>query len=225
MVSFDQLLTSQSWKGILSTLWAEPWRSGLEQFLQEEYDKGETIYPPTEEIFSAFNLLEPNDARVILIGQDPYHGKNQGHGVAFSVKEGHKVPPSLRNMLKEIEISTGKPAKAKENLEGWVDQGVFLLNTVLTVREGKPNSHKKKGWETFTDGVIKELSNQDRKKIFLLWGNPAQAKAKLIDESKHIVLTAPHPSPLSASRGFFGCDHFVEVNRLLTEWGEDVIEW
>ena len=196
----------------------------LRQFLKEEYEN-ETIYPPMEDIWNAFRLTPYDEVKVVILGQDPYHGAGQAHGLSFSVREGVKVPPSVRNMKKELETDLGIPYEPTGNLEGWARQGVLLLNTVLTVREGKPHSHKNKGWEQLTDTVIRALNDAPRPIVFLLWGNPARAKKSLIDTSRHAIIESTHPSPFSARNGFFGSRPYSRTNEWLTEWGEEPIDW
>lgn len=201
----------------------------LFKFLEEEYKK-EKIYPPQNLIFNLFENITYEEIKVVILGQDPYHGFGQGNGIAFSVNKGVKLPPSLKNIFKELE----KEYSYQENkfiipkngdLTKWVKQGVFLLNTTLTVREGNPNSHSKKGWEIFTDEVLKKLNEKEEPIVFLLWGNFAREKKKYITNSRHLVLEAAHPSPLSANRGFFGCNHFIEVNNFLQKKGLKKIDW
>lgn len=183
------------------------------------------IYPAKNKIFSSFKLTDYKDVRVVILGQDPYHGEGQAHGLCFSVMPGVQTPPSLVNIFKEIKNDVGGFIPDNGYLVPWARQGVMLLNTVLTVREGMPNSHRSLGWEVFTDAVIKKLNESDRKIVFLLWGNNAKQKADLIDSSKHIILEAAHPSPLSASHGFFGCKHFSKTNEFLVGMGEKPIKW
>jgi len=196
----------------------------LHHFIENEY-KTKTIFPEYENIFRAFNLLTPSEVKVVIIGQDPYHGLNQANGLAFSVCDRCKVPPSLKNIFKELidDIECVYPANG--NLTSWAEQGVLLINSVLTVIQGEANSHKGKGWEVFTDGVIKKLSESQENVVFILWGSPSQKKAVLIDERKHLVLKAPHPSPLSSYRGFFGSKPFSQVNEYLVRHGKKTIDW
>ena len=196
-----------AWKKVLwSTFQSEEFRK-LKQFLQSEYRK-HTIYPPAKDILNAFNFTPFHQVKVVIIGQDPYHGPDQAHGLCFSVNEGIKFPPSLKNILKECTSDIGIDFPSHGNLGAWARQGVLLLNATLTVRKGEAGSHQKKGWEHFTDEVIKAVNAHHRGIVFLLWGNFAHQKTKLIDEDKHHVLKTVHPSPLSAHRGFFGCRHF-----------------
>jgi len=196
----------------------------LKQFLLEE-KKQYAIYPPGNQIFTAFNLTPFDQVKVVIIGQDPYHGKGQAHGLCFSVGRGIKKPPSLVNILKEIHDDLGFEIPEHGNLESWATQGVLLLNATLTVRAGQAGSHQNKGWELFTDAVIKKLSEDKENLIFLLWGNFAIAKKSLIDTGKHHILTAPHPSPFSVYRGFFGCKHFSGANEILKNCGNKPINW
>lgn len=197
---------------------------GLKQFLLSEKQKF-NIYPPGPLIFSAFNLTPFDKVRVVIIGQDPYHGIGQAHGLCFSVPEGIKQPPSLVNIFKEIESDLGIKAPEHGNLEKWARQGVLLINATLTVRANQAGSHQKKGWETFTDAVIQRLSSSKSNIIFLLWGNYAQAKQGLVDLTRHYVLKAAHPSPLSAYNGFYGCKHFSQTNEILRQLGQPEIDW
>lgn len=213
-----------SWKDVLSEEQEKPYFKKLQLFLDEEY-ASQTIFPKRTEIDSAFKMTAYDNVRVVILGQDPYHGEGQAHGMSFSVKPGVRIPPSLRNMLKELEDDLGCPLPTSGYLEKWAKQGVLLLNTVLTVRAGEANSHKGMGWETFTDTVIQKLSNRDKPIIFVLWGKPAQSKITLIDTEKHTILQAPHPSPLSAHRGFLGNKPYSKINASLAAWGEEPIDF
>ncbi len=215
----------ESWKEALLEEFGQPYFAKLKAFLIEEKKKGLTIYPPGKEIFNAFNYTPFKDVKVVIIGQDPYHGIGQAHGLSFSVKKGVNPPPSLKNIFKEIQNDLGIAPPNHGELTAWAKQGVLLLNATLTVRAKQPGSHQKKGWENFTDSVIKTLSDKKEKLVFLLWGKFAQAKAQLIDTQKHTVLTAAHPSPYSASNGFFGCKHFSKTNAVLTQHGLLPIDW
>lgn len=187
---------------------------------------GTVIYPPDSEIFSTFKLTSLEDLKVVILGQDPYHGPNQAHGLAFSVRPGVRVPPSLLNMYKELALEYPDFTPPQHgDLRSWAKQGVLLLNTVLTVEANQPNSHRHLGWEQFTDQVIRQISLHCQQVVFLLWGSHAQKKAKLIDASQHHILAAPHPSPLSAHRGFLGCGHFLQTNSLLVASGRKPINW
>ena len=196
----------------------------LQEYLNKEYSSY-NVYPKAENVFNALNLIKFNDVKLVIIGQDPYHQPGQAHGLCFSVLEGTKFPPSLVNIYKEIEAETGRKSITNGNLTAWAKQGVLLLNSVLTVREGLPNSHKNKGWENITQKVITLLNEREKPVIFLLWGANAQAIGKEIDRSKHFVLSCAHPSPLSAFNGFFGCGHFIRANEILKSLGEKEIQW
>jgi uracil-DNA glycosylase len=212
-------LPDNDWRQLLQIYTENDTFHSLEKFLIEEYSS-HLIYPPASEIFHGFKLTSFSDTRVLILGQDPYHGPNQAHGLAFSVKSPCPPPPSLKNIFKELSFKSNEG-----DLSSWAKQGVFLLNTVLTVREAQPNSHKQQGWEKFTDHIIHLLSEKKEKMIFVLWGAPAQKKKTLIDSKKHLILEAPHPSPLSAYRGFFGCDHFAKINLSLSQSGQKPIDW
>jgi len=214
----------ESWREVLQDEFNAPYFEALTAFLREE-KKNHVVYPPGSLIFNAFNQTPFNRVKVVILGQDPYHGPGQAHGLCFSVPEGIPLPPSLQNIFKEIEADLGTPVTRRSNLEHWAKQGVLLLNAILTVRANEPTSHQNKGWETFTDAVIRNLSDRRKNLIFLLWGNYAQSKEKLIDSSRHYILKAAHPSPLSAFRGFFGCRHFSKVNEILKAQGLNGIDW
>ena len=214
-----------SWKEKLSQEFEKPYFDALIRFVKQEYAQ-HTCYPKGSDIFSAFDHCPFGDVKVVIIGQDPYHGPNQANGLCFSVKDGIPHPPSLVNIFKEIESDLGKPYPNSGNLERWADQGVLLLNAVLTVRAHQAGSHRGKGWETFTDAVIRKLSDEREGIVFLLWGGFAKKKAALIDGSKHHVLTSGHPSPLSANKGYwFGNKHFSQTNILLTSLDKTPIDW
>ncbi|MBM4761597.1 uracil-DNA glycosylase [Bacillus sp. B15-48] len=212
------------WKERLKEEFTKSYYIKLENFLKEEY-RTKTIYPEKEAIFNALNFTDYHDVKVVLLGQDPYHGPHQAHGLSFSVKQGVKIPPSLRNIFKELHEDLGCEIPTHGYLKKWADQGVLLLNTVLTVREGAAHSHKGQGWEEFTDRIISLLNEREKPVIFLLWGKPAQVKLKQINQEKHIVLTSAHPSPLSANRGFFGSKPFSQINAILRGNGEKEIDW
>ncbi len=215
----------ESWKQLLLQEFESDYFANLKDFLIEDKKKY-IIYPPGKQIFSAFNLTPFHKVKVVILGQDPYHGEGQAHGLCFSVQNGVKPPPSLLNIYKEIEEDLGiKMNSSKGNLEHWAKQGLLLLNATLTVRANMAGSHQNKGWENFTDYVIKALSEQQKGLVFILWGNFAQAKATLIDTSKHFILKSVHPSPLSVYRGFFGCRHFSKTNEILKSIGKDEIDW
>lgn len=212
------------WKDVLAEEWEKPYFKQLQLFLDEEYTS-QTIYPARSEIGSAFKMTAYENVKVVILGQDPYHGEGQAHGMSFSVKPGVRIPPSLKNMLKELEGDLGCPLPADGYLESWAKQGVLLLNTVLTVRAGAANSHKGMGWEIFTDTVIQKLSERTKPIIFVLWGKPAQSKKRLVDTDKHVILQAPHPSPLSAHRGFLGSKPYFQINAQLAAWDEQPIDF
>lgn len=214
-----------SWKEHLSEEFEKPYFQQLIDFVKQEYSSN-TCYPPGRKIFSAFDHAPFNDVKVVIIGQDPYHGPRQANGLAFSVSEQVAIPPSLDNIFKEVSANTGRPIPRSGNLERWAEQGVLLLNAVLTVRAGQAGSHQKKGWEQFTDEVIVTLSRKRKNLVFMLWGGFAKSKEKLIDSSKHLVLKSGHPSPLSANRGYwFGNAHFTKANDYLTRQGREPVEW
>ena len=213
-----------SWLALLEDEFAKPYMQALRAFLVEE-KRRYSVYPPGKAIFRAFALTPFPRVRVVILGQDPYHGPGQAHGLCFSVPAGVPPPPSLRNIFIELNRDLGVPIPRTGDLTPWARQGVFLLNTVLTVRAGKAHSHAGKGWETFTDRVIAELNARRSGLVFLLWGRPAGEKAGKIDRTRHLVLTAPHPSPYSADRGFFGCAHFSRTNAYLEAQGQPPIDW
>ena len=217
-------IIENSWQEALRSEFNAEYFQQLQNFLTED-KKHHEIYPPESKIFSAFNFTPFDKVKVVIIGQDPYHGEGQAHGLCFSVPDGIKTPPSLRNIFKEIHSDLGIAPAKNGNLEKWAQQGILLLNATLTVRAGQAGSHQKKGWGSFTDAIIRNLSNQRSGLVFLLWGSFAQKKAELIDSGKHHILTAPHPSPLSAHRGFFGCKHFSQTNAILKKQGVKEIDW
>lgn len=213
-----------SWKEVLKDEFTKEYFVELKRFLIEE-KQNYTIYPKGSDMFNAFSYTPFDDVKVVIIGQDPYHGANQAHGLAFSVLDGVAFPPSLRNIFQELNSDIGCPTPKSGNLSSWAKQGVFLINTVLSVREGQAHSHAKHGWEIFTDSVIKKISDKKQNVVFILWGSPAIAKSKLIDSSKHHIITSPHPSPLSSYRGFFGSKPFSKTNEFLASRGIAKIEW
>jgi len=213
-----------SWKSHLSGEFEKLYFKQLIEFVKVEY-LTQTIYPPGKEIFRAFDSCELEQVKVVILGQDPYHGAGQANGLCFSVRAGVRMPPSLVNIFKEIHADLGKPMPTSGDLGRWAEQGVLLLNATLTVRASSPGSHQNKGWETFTDEVIKTISDKRENLVFLLWGAYAQKKGEIIDRNKHLVLMSPHPSPFSADRGFFGCKHFSKANVYLKSKGLKEIDW
>ncbi len=216
---------TNSWGHALEEQFAAPYMKKLSMFLKERTKAGAVIYPPMSEMFSALNAAPLEDVKVVILGQDPYHGPGQAHGLSFSVKPGIAIPPSLRNIYKELEGDLGINPPAHGNLTAWADQGVLLLNTLLTVEQGTPMSHKNNGWETFTDAVVETVNRSENPTVFILWGAHAQKKGKSINRDKHLVIESVHPSPLSASRGFFGTKPFSRANAFLVENGRDPIDW
>ncbi len=215
----------KGWAKHLKEEFDKPYMVELRKFLEQEREKGKTIYPPRDDIFNAFNYTPFDQVKVVIIGQDPYHGPNQAHGLAFSVRHGVRVPPSLQNIYKEIHREFKTPIPKDGYLVPWAKQGVLLLNAVLTVEANKAASHQKKGWETFTDKVVDVLNQNKIGLVFVLWGSFAQKKGAGIDLNKHKVLKSTHPSPLSAHRGFLGCSHFSEINKYLIDKGLNQIDW
>lgn len=214
-----------SWKTALEKEFEAPYFSALSQKVREEYLSTGRVYPPPKYVFHAFELCPFDAVRVVILGQDPYHGAGQAHGLCFSVQDGVRIPPSLQNIYKEIHDDIGTPLPHSGNLERWARQGALLLNATLTVVAGKPGSHQGIGWEAFTDAVVKKLSDEKEHLVFLLWGKYAQDKGAHIDTAKHLVLNAPHPSPFSAHSGFFGCKHFSKTNEYLKAHGTTPIVW
>lgn len=219
----ESIKIDSSWLGAMQGEFDKPYFKQIMQFLIQEKQSAR-VFPPDDLIFAAFNYTPFDELKVVIIGQDPYHGEGQANGLCFSVADGIRKPPSLVNVFKEIKDDLGIPVPESGNLERWAKQGILLLNATLTVRAAQAGSHQKKGWEEFTDAVIKTISDKKTGVIFLLWGNFAKAKEALIDTSKHIVLTAPHPSPL-ARGGFFGCKHFSKTNEILEKQGKTPINW
>lgn len=217
-------LIENDWDEVLNAEFEKPYYSKLREFLKKEYAE-ETIYPQIDDLWTAFKLTQFNEVKVVILGQDPYHGPGQAHGLSFSVKPGVKIPPSLRNMFKELVSDIGCPPPESGTLTGWAKQGVLMMNTVLTVRQGQAHSHRKQGWEMFTDEVIRHLSKREEPIVFVLWGRSAQEKKKLIDTSRHAIIESVHPSPLSASRGFLGSHPYSKTNQLLESWNETPIDW
>lgn len=215
----------QTWATALADIKQSDDFRRVNHFVSTERQSGKSIYPPAEQVFNAFKHTEFAEVKVVILGQDPYHGAGQANGLAFSVNPEIKIPPSLLNIYKEIAADIGAEPPKDGDLTHWATQGVLLLNTVLTVEANQANSHRGQGWENFTDAVIQSLSHAEQHIVFLLWGKPAQQKSSLIDSSRHTILTAPHPSPLSAYRGFFGCKHFSRANKALIAHGQKPIIW
>lgn len=216
---------TNDWLDEIQDEFSKPYYKELYNFVKTEYES-QRIFPPAEDIFNAFHFTPLSKVKVLLLGQDPYHNERQAHGLSFSVLPEQKdIPPSLQNIYKELQEDCGCYIPNNGYLKKWADQGVLLLNTVLTVRAHQANSHQHKGWEKFTDAIIQAVNKQDRPIVYMLWGKPAQSKIKMLDNPKHLILKAPHPSPLSAFRGFFGCKHFSQANAFLEEHGIEPIDW
>lgn len=219
----------KSWSEALGDYLRSDKMKQVMEFVQQQYMDGKIVYPEQSNIFAAFKATSFNDIKVVILGQDPYHGPNQAMGLSFSVPRTTKNPPSLRNIFKELAAELGELSQAEAKYGGdltcWAKQGVLLLNAVLSVESGQPGSHSKKGWEDFTDNVIQTISDQKEQVVFLLWGNYAKNKATLIDSTKHLILTAPHPSPFSAYGGFFGCNHFIQTNQYLKKHQKQQVVW
>lgn len=213
-----------SWKTAIAEEFSKPYFTALTEFLKKEYAR-ETVYPPEKHIFRALNTTPLDEVKVVILGQDPYHGPGQANGLAFSVAPGIALPPSLKNIYKEIQSNLNVPFSASGDLEPWARQGVLLLNSTLTVRSHQAGSHQNKGWETFTDAIIRSINEQRKNVVFMLWGSYARKKAAFVDREKHFVLESPHPSPLSAHRGFLGNGHFGRANSYLAQKGEAKIRW
>lgn len=213
-----------SWAAALESEFAKPYMQALQKFLAKEIQE-HSVYPPQEDTYNAFNYCPLNKIKVVILGQDPYHGPGQAHGLCFSVRKGVPKPPSLVNIFKELHADLGIEIPEHGDLSSWAKQGIFLLNTSLSVRDGEPGSHAGQGWETFTDAVIQIINDQCEHVVFMLWGAPARKKASMIDNTRHLVLEAPHPSPLSSYRGFFGSKHFSQANEYLIEKGLEPISW
>ena len=221
-----QVQIHNSWKNLLKEEFKQPYFAKIKEQLLTDFQVGETIYPRGKEIFTAFNLTPVEEVKVVILGQDPYHGPNQAHGLSFSVQKGVKIPPSLQNIYKELQQDIGFKIPSHGNLSSWASQGVLLLNAILTVKKGQPASHRKIGWEQFTNAVIEKLSNQQKQLVFLLWGNFAKSKLPLINSNNgHLILTAAHPSPFSAHNGFFGTKHFSKTNDFLKKHNKKSINW
>ncbi len=215
----------RSWNKFLQKEFEKDYMRKLDSFLDKEQKKGKVIFPDTKNYFTALNLTPYSKVKVVILGQDPYHGEKQAHGLSFSVNEGIKVPPSLKNIFKEIKEDLNIDFDDCGDLRPWAKEGVLLLNSVLTVEASKAGSHRKKGWEQFTDTVIQSISDNKDSVVFVLWGSYAHSKEALIDSSKHLILKSVHPSPLSAYRGFFGCKHFSTINEYLLDNGKSAINW
>lgn len=225
MTGAPQVKIQAEWATALAGEFQQPYFQALVQFLKQEKQAGQTIYPPGSQIFAAFDATPPQAVRVVILGQDPYHGPGQAHGLCFSVAHGVPVPPSLQNIHKELEADLGIARPAHGHLMGWARQGVLLLNATLTVRAHQAGSHQNHGWEPFTDAAIRWLAQQRAGLVFMLWGRYAQQKGRVIDPERHLVLRAAHPSPLSAHNGFLGCRHFSQANAYLTAQGLPPIDW
>ena len=213
------------WLSLLREEFASDYMQDLGDFLRSEKAAGKEIYPPGAEFFAALQAIPPKEVKVVILGQDPYHGPGQAHGLSFSVRGGQPIPPSLQNIFKELADDLGCSKPASGDLTKWAEQGVLLLNSLLSVERAQPNSHQGKGWERFTDAVVALINEQPQPTVFLLWGAQAQRKGAAIDQTRHCVLTAPHPSPLSAHKGFLGCRHFSRANYFLTECQREPIDW
>ena len=220
----NDIKIDSSWKSRLHPEFESPYFGTLIDFVKKEYQQ-QTVYPPGKQIFHAFDACTFDHSKVVIIGQDPYHGPGQANGLCFSVNDGVRMPPSLVNIFKEIKVDLGKPIPASGNLDRWANQGVLLLNATLTVRASSPGSHQNKGWELFTDAVIRKISDEKENVVFLLWGAYAQKKGEIIDRTRHCVMMSAHPSPFSADRGFFGCRHFSKTNEYLKGKGLVEIDW
>lgn len=219
------MMIGNDWLPAVSGEFGKPYYKKLYEFVKEEYSRT-TVYPPADDIFNALHLTPLGEVKVLILGQDPYHNEHQAHGLSFSVLPDQKdLPPSLQNIYKELHDDIGCSIPNHGYLEKWAKQGVLLLNTVLTVRAHQANSHQGKGWEQFTDAIISAVNAQDRPIVYMLWGRPAQSKIPMLTNPKHLILKAPHPSPLSAYRGFFGCKHFSQANAFLEEHGVKGVDW
>lgn len=217
-------MITNDWLPALQEEFKKPYYKELYQFVKEEYSKT-VVYPPADDIFNALHLTPLNEVKVLILGQDPYHNVGQAHGLCFSVKPEVEIPPSLENIYKELQEDLGCSIPDNGYLVKWAQQGVLMLNTVLTVRAHQANSHQGRGWEQFTDAIIHAVNDQDRPIVYMLWGRPAQSKIPMLTNPKHLILKAPHPSPLSAYRGFFGCKHFSQANNFLQKNGIQPIDW
>jgi len=221
----SEIRLRSEWLSLLKGQFEQPYMSRLSAFLRAEKAAGKTIYPPAGQFFAALEATPPEAVKVVVLGQDPYHGPGQAHGLSFSVRGGQRIPPSLQNIFRELASDLGCEPPNHGDLSGWAAQGVLMLNSVLTVERGRAGSHQGKGWELFTDAVIQVINRRPLPVVFLLWGAQAQRKGATIDSSRHCVLAAPHPSPLSAHRGFLGCRHFSAANRFLMEHHRGPVDW
>jgi uracil-DNA glycosylase len=219
-----EVMTTTDWNPILRGEFAKPYWADLQQFVVGERQKA-TVYPPHDEVFAALHLTPFAEVKAVILGQDPYHGPNQAHGLCFSVRPGVSPPPSLQNIFKELEADLGHPPPSHGCLDSWAEQGVLLLNSSLTVRQGRAASHQGKGWETFTDEVLRAVNEKPERVVFILWGAAARKKKTLIDTDRHVIIESAHPSPLSASNGFFGSHPFSRANAALEEAGRTPIDW
>lgn len=218
-------LLDPGWKNAVGGEFGRPYMKALDDFLRQEKASGRTVYPEDRDVFNALNVTPFEKVAAVILGQDPYHGPGQAHGLAFSVRAGTALPPSLVNIYKEVEREFGAALPRRGDLTGWARQGVLLLNATLTVQAGCAGSHQGRGWETFTDAVVRVLDGRDGPLVFMLWGSYAQKKGAIVDRRKHLVLQAPHPSPLSAHRGFSGCGHFRAANEHLARHGREPVDW
>jgi uracil-DNA glycosylase len=220
-----QMIGEPEWQAALASEFDRPSLKGLSSYLQQEAADGKVIFPPSADLFSALRLTPLSNVKVVILGQDPYHGPGQAHGLSFSVRPGVKLPPSLRNIYKELNSDLGIAPPTHGFLEPWARQGVLMLNAVLTVESGKPNAHQKRGWEQFTDAVIQRVADQEAPCVFILWGAYAQKKAEHVDEGRHLIIRSAHPSPLSAHNGFWGTKPFSKANDFLASHGRKPIDW
>jgi uracil-DNA glycosylase len=225
MTGKNAIKLPEDWLAVVGGEFDHPYMAKLKEFLRQEKESGRVVFPKGVEIFNALNSTPFADIKVVILGQDPYHGPGQAHGLSFSVRKGIPIPPSLVNIYKEIAAEFGVRMPNNGDLTNWARQGVLLLNATLTVRQASAGSHQGKGWEEFTDAVIRAINDRHQHVVFMLWGSYAQKKGAFIDRKKHLVLTAPHPSPLSAHRGFLGCGHFAKANEYLKQHGRTVIDW
>ena len=224
-IEIDKIQLAPSWKERLLLEFSKPYMLGLKEFLREQSRAKKTVYPRGSEFYAALNHTPFDQVKVVILGQDPYHGPGQAHGLCFSVQPGIAIPPSLLNIFKELQSDLGMARPKHGSLTSWAEQGVLLLNATLSVEAGQAGSHQNRGWEIFTDAVVEQLNREREGLVFVLWGSYAQKKGAMIDSQKHLVLSGPHPSPLSAHRGFFGCKHFSKINAYLRAQGKSAIQW